>query len=103
MTTPKNGLYAKMDERMRKLENSLIAHNTRSEAEQKRQTEIMKSIFDVYKGIKNTLYGNGSEGMKIKVDRLEQTESNRKWTIRAMVVTILGILGGILTYLFTDK
>jgi len=103
MAGSKNDLYVKMDERMRKLENSLIAHNTRSEAEQKRQTEIMKNIFDVYKGIKNTLYGNGSEGIKIKVDRLEQTENNRKWTIRAIVVMILGILGGILTYLFTGK
>ena len=103
MDSPKNGLYAKMDERMRKLENSLVAHNARSEAEQKRQTEIMKNIYDVYKGIKNTLYGNGDEGMKIKLDRLVQAEGNRKWTIRAMVVTVLGILGGILTYLFTDK
>ncbi len=95
--------YDKMDDRIRSLENKMIAHNTRAEAEQKRQTEIMKGIFDVYKGIKNTLYGNGSEGMNIKVDRLEQAERNRKWTIRAIVVTILGILGGILTYLFTGK
>ncbi len=93
-----------MDERMRKLENSLIAHNTRAEEEHKRQTEIMKNIFEVYRDIKKTIYGNGNnEGMKIRVDRLSQAEGNRKWTIRAIVISILGIASSILTYLFTDK
>ena len=103
MTAKRNSFYDKMDERMRNLENSMISHNTKAEAEHKRQTEIMNNIFDVYKDIKKTLYGNGNEGMNIKLDRLVQAERNRKWTIRAIVVMILGIIGSILTYLFTDR
>ena len=38
--------------------------------------------------------GNGKDGLLTKVDRLEQTEAVRKWTIRALVGSMLTAVGG---------
>ena len=35
---------------------------------------------------------NGTPGMKIRMDRLEQAESRRSWTVRAVLVAVLGLL-----------
>lgn len=45
----------------------------------------------------HTVHGNGKDGLVTKVDRLEQTESTRKWTIKALVGSVL--VGGV-TFLF---
>jgi hypothetical protein len=37
------------------------------------------------------LYGNGKAGIIREIDRLLQIEDTRKWVIRTMVVTVLGI------------
>ena len=38
------------------------------------------------------IFGNGGVGLKTQVDRLEQTEQSRTWHLRALWVTILGML-----------
>lgn len=53
--------------------------------------------FDKLFGVIN---GNGQAGIVTRIDRLEQVESTRKWTIRALVMTVLG---GAVSYFFNFK
>ncbi len=48
----------------------------------------------------SSLNGNGQAGIITRIDRLEQVESTRKWTIRALVMTVLG---GAASYFFNFK
>ena len=38
-------------------------------------------------------HGNGGTGIMTRLDRIEQREKGREWTIRAIVVAILGVFG----------
>lgn len=42
--------------------------------------------------IKIAVIGNGTEGLRIKVDRLEQKESARLWLNRAILAAVIGLL-----------
>lgn len=44
--------------------------------------------------------GNGHEGVKVKIDRLEVESSNRKWHIRTLWVVVLGAVSTIMINLF---
>ena len=47
-----------------------------------------------FTNIHTALDGNGSPGLKMRVDRLEQIESNRKWHIRALwSAMVTGVVG----------
>ena len=37
------------------------------------------------------LEGNGSDGLIVRVDRLEQSEERRKWAVRALAGAIAGV------------
>lgn len=44
--------------------------------------------------VKELLTGNGepSKGLVVRVDRLEQVESRRKWTVRAIAGTLMSLI-----------
>lgn len=46
------------------------------------------------------LDGNGTPGMLIRMDRLEQAENRRKWGVRALAGAIVGIVGRMIWGMF---
>ena len=41
----------------------------------------------------NAIYGtNGDPGLRIQVDRLEQIEGVRRWTVKVMVGAVMGLI-----------
>jgi hypothetical protein len=66
-----------------------------------RITEIHKDVLL----IKELLTGNGepSKGVIVRLDRLEQSRDNQKWTIRACVVASLSALAGVFAHRWGAK
>ena len=54
-------------------------------------------ITEVVNELKLTLNGNGSLGLKTRVDRLEQTDGSRKWHFRAAWAAILSMALGLVS------
>ena len=46
-------------------------------------------VFPMAKEHRKTLYGNGKDGLTVRVDRLEQTRSTFDWLWKAGVVALL--------------
>ena len=42
------------------------------------------------------LAGNGTAGLVTRLDRIEQIEARRRWTIRTIVVALLGVVGSMI-------
>lgn len=42
-------------------------------------------------------HGNGGIGIMTRLDRIEQREKGREWTIKAIIVSILGVVGKMLS------
>ena len=48
-------------------------------------------------------YGNGGNlGLVTRLDRVEQTEKTRQWTLRAVVVAVLGVFVKMVSDLFKN-
>ena len=58
------------------------------------------SIKDHIAEDRRLFYGNGGVGITTRLDRVEQREKSRQWTLRAIVVAVLGIIGKIVSDLF---
>jgi len=39
-----------------------------------------------------SIYGNGREGLLVRVDRLEQDEGRRKWGVRLVAASVVGLI-----------
>lgn len=44
------------------------------------------------KHISEMLNGNGQPGLKVRIDRLEQTEGNRKWGLRTIWAAVVSLV-----------
>jgi hypothetical protein len=42
-----------------------------------------------------TLYGNGKPGLNTRIDRIEQIEQNRKWSLRVLWSAMVGVFARI--------
>ena len=49
-------------------------------------------ITEVVNELKLTLNGNGSLGLKTRVDRLEQTERSRLWSLRTLWASLISVI-----------
>ena len=47
-------------------------------------------------------YGNGGLGLVTRLDRVEQNEKTRQWTLRAVVVAVLGVFVKMVSDLFKN-
>lgn len=45
---------------------------------------------------------NGREGLVVRMDRLEQVEKKRTWTIRALVTGLVALVGRVIYGLFSQ-
>jgi len=70
-----------MDTRLRELEIKSTEFFTAQGAEKKDTDHIKQLIF-----------GNGRNGLVVRLDRLEQSEKVRKWHIRTLWVGIVGLV-----------
>jgi len=57
-------------------------------------TEHLRSIDEKLNTCINILGGSpgGNPGLVVKVDRLEQSEKRRSWLIKAIVVSLIGLI-----------
>ena len=57
---------------------------------------------EAIKNLSLTVYGNGHDGLKVKVDRIEQSNATRKWAERTLIGLITALLGSF-GYLLLQK
>lgn len=72
--------------RLRGVENTLVKLCTTMENVDTNQTKLLEKHED-------TLYGNGNAGLDKRVDRIEQVEIGRKWSMRALWGTTITVIG----------
>lgn len=74
--------FSKFNEKLDDLKTVLIAHTTEAEGRKK-----------AIENLEHTVYGNGSEGLKIRMDRLEQWQKVLRWSMTGVVVPLLVYAG----------
>jgi hypothetical protein len=47
--------------------------------------------------------GNGNPGLRLRVDRLEQSAERAKWTVRAVATAVIGLAAKAVLGLFAQK
>jgi len=52
---------------------------------------IPEAIRRLEQSFNRALNGNGGVGINTRLDRIEQVEKGRKWTIRTLATTVIGI------------
>lgn len=78
----------------RKLDHTCFVVESLSEQMQK-HTELEMAWND---RLTRTIYGyNGTPGLLLKLDRLEQAQERQKWLVRAVVGAMLGLLAALLS------
>lgn len=77
----------KIAERLQAVENVLISYTTESKA----WREHSQKLLDDHS---KEIWGSGEKdpGLKTKTDRLVQIEENRKWILRTLYATVVGLL-----------
>ncbi len=75
----------------KKLSNCEVQHVQAAE-HQKHVNDCLLEIKDSLHGIKVAFDGNGRVGIKTRIDRLEQVEKNRKWTMRTLITAMSAML-----------
>ncbi len=53
------------------------------------QTEFQKFVTDRLDEIYKTLNGNGQPGFKVRIDRLERSNAERKWLLRVIAGAVI--------------
>ncbi len=77
------------DRRLVRLEDSVDEVKT---SVTKIHTLLESNIMERVKEHGETLYGNGSPGLKTDVDRLNQSSKTTKWVIRAVSGVVIGLV-----------
>ena len=88
------------DDRLRAVEISVSTLVAKFESHGTLQSELIEKLATVLEKHDHVLNGNGSDGLKVKVDRLMDREENRRWHFRAIWGAILAIGGKVVYTLF---
>ena len=60
---------------------------------EERVAEVREDTVELRRGV----FGyNGTPGLVTRLDRIEQIETHRRWTIRAIVIALLGVVGSMM-------
>ena len=74
------------------IRNQLTIHIAVCKTSQCRIGDIPDAIDRIEKHIDRAFNGNGGPGLKLRIDRLEQVEKGRRWTIRTLAATVIGVV-----------
>ena len=83
--------FDSLDEKVDELNTTVVKHVAKEEL----QYETLKSL-------SHTVNGNGQDGLKVKVDRLIQSQATGMWIIRTLVGLLVAILSSF-GYLLLQK
>lgn len=95
----KNDLRA-IHERQGNLEVSLTRIITKIEIHTENDKVLLLRIQTLLERHDHILFGNESLGIKTQLDRLEEKEKTRQWSVRALWTAFLVMLGKVLYDLF---
>lgn len=83
----------KISERLHEVEISLTKFVEKFEAHIEKDQLILDRVSKIVEKHDDTLYGrNGSDGMKVDIDRLKQKEIMRNWFYAAVGISIIGLV-----------
>ena len=60
----------------------------------------LDAFLDGHKKHSEIIFGNGDEGLKLKIDRLEVDYESRKWHFRTLWAVVIGIIGNLIFTFF---
>lgn len=94
---------AALNERLRCIEVRFAKMSAQMEAELDNRTRLFNEIHNIIKRHDQLAFGNGTDGVQIRLDRLEEKEKSRQRNLRAVWVILSGLAIKIIHDLFYPK